>query len=267
MMWILPIRVALLGALAIWSATGIASAGAVELLSHRAIYSLALGEARRGGEIIAVKGQIHVETADTCDGWTLYQRLSIGLVDRDGAEVASETAFASWETKDGLHFRFHQLGRADGRDDELINGTATADPLRPGRARFVDPERRDIPLPAGTLFPIGHLAALITAAEAGKRIFSAVVFDGSSLANPSQVSAFIGDRETLPSLLDQGEAVTAWPVRAAFFPLGGAAEIPDVEIGIVLQADGVMREIELVYEDFSIRAELTGIEIIPPIAC
>ena len=48
-----------------------------------------------------------------------------------------------------------------------------------GVADYTAPEKKHLVLPAGTLLPMAHTAALIDAAAAGKRFFAVPLFDGT----------------------------------------------------------------------------------------
>ena len=242
-------------------------AARAELASHRAIYSMTLAWAGYGSDVVEVSGQMVIEVADVCDGWTLEQRTARRFVNSDGDEFHAFSTFASWESKDGTRFRFVQKTRHDGETIEEFSGRAVKAGAKGGVAYLTKPKEFEIPLPPGTLFPFEHTAQLLARAMAGETHFVRVVFDGSTLDNPNRVSAFIGRRTKVPGLTEGSGPQTAWPIRLAFFPLRRATPEPDVEIGLSLQADGIARELDLDYGNFRIHAELDEIELLETVRC
>ena len=81
------------------------------------------------------------------------------------------------------------------------------------------------------------------------------------------VSAFIGAPKKLPGLVDGADPQTAWPVRIAFFDLKRKTPEPEIEIGLILQADGVARELDLDYRGFTIHGDLESFEPLTPPNC
>ncbi|MFQ5957979.1 MAG: EipB family protein [Alphaproteobacteria bacterium] len=255
--------------LAVAFAACLAFPGAVraELVSHRAVYTMSLVSATYRSEVAQLDGRMVLRVADVCDGWTLEQRIAFRIVDFSGTEVRSYTTFASWESKDGNSFRFEQETRRDGDTIEELSGRAEVTGDRGGVARLSKPVEMRISLPPGTVFPSQHTEQLIARARAGDMQFSRIVFDGSTLDNPNHVSAFIGAPTKLPAFGDDAEPQTAWPVQLAFFYIEETGPEPDVELGLLLQADGVAREVEIDYGDFTVRGELDELELLPPVRC
>ena len=87
------------------------AAAYADLVSHRAFYEMSLVTARYGSDIAALKGKMVLEVVDTCDGWTLDQRIALSIYDPRGSELNSYISFASWESKDGSRFSFRQQTR------------------------------------------------------------------------------------------------------------------------------------------------------------
>ncbi len=245
----------------------LAGSARADLASHRAIYTMTLSSSGQGSEIAHLDGKMLLESADACDGWTLDQKIALRVVDSDGTEVRSTTSFTSWEAKDGSRFRFEQETRRNGTTIEILSGHADVTTDEGGAAYLTKPEAMRIDLPPGTVFPSKHTEQLIERAEAGDRLFFAIVFDGSTVDNPNRVSAFISTQREAPSLVDGKKTTLVWPVRLAFFPMDDGSAEPDVEIGLWLQADGVARKVELDYGSFVIHGELDEFEMLAPIAC
>jgi hypothetical protein len=238
-----------------------------DLVSHRAIYAMSLGSPSSMSDVQDLAGHMTFEIADVCDGWTLEQRIALEIVNPGGTETRSFTSFTSWESKDGTRFRFEQETKQNGQTVEQLSGRATLEVGHGGIAVLTKPEEMKINLPPGTLFPSKHTEELIKVARAGEIHFVRVVFDGSTVENPNRVSAFIGKPSEMAAAGGNAGKQTVWPVRLAFFPLARHTPEPDVEIGLMLQADGIAREVWLDYGSFTIHGELQAIELISPVAC
>ena len=81
----------LLGVLVLlWTVTNGFAAPAAEanLASHRAAYSLSLGAAKITG-VSAIDGAMSVDWQETCDGWTMAQRMRFRVFDADGESIST----------------------------------------------------------------------------------------------------------------------------------------------------------------------------------
>ena len=119
----------LLAGLAVVLTTVAGSAAAsADLVSHRAFYEMSLLSARFGSDIAALKGKMVLQVVDTCDGWTLDQRITLKIYDPKGRELNSYITFASWESKDGSRFSFRQQTRFGDHLVEESSGRAEREP-------------------------------------------------------------------------------------------------------------------------------------------
>ena len=236
-------------------------------VSHRALYSMTLLSTSRASDIAELGGRMLVEIVDVCDGWTLDQRIALAIANSDGDDFRSYTSFTSWESKDGKRFRFEQKTRHDDVTIDELGGRAEITAAGGGAATLTKPEAATIALPPGAVFPNQHTAMLIARAEAGETFFTSIVFDGTSIDNPSYVSAFIGTPTTAPRLAGEAQAPSVWPVRLAFFQLAARSPEPDIEIGLLLQSNGIARAVELDYGGFAIEGRLEELELLEPLDC
>lgn len=262
-MRIAPSWIGMLAALAVL----LSGAARAELASHRAVYRMTQETTKAGGDIAGANGELMLEFIDACEGWTLEQRIALTIVGVGGGEIESVTTFTSWESKDGQRYRFEQQTRHDGVSIEELSGRAVLTETGGGLATLTKPEAMDIPLPPGAMFPADHTALLMASAEAGKRFVVRTVFDGTTVDNPNRVSAFIGASRALPSLTVEDAEVRVWPIRLAFYSMTKREPDPDVEIGLLMQADGVARAVQLDYRTFTMRGELSAYESLTPIDC
>lgn len=269
-------RLALLAALIATAAP--ASAANIAIQPHEALYTLTLQSAKSASGVVGANGAMFYKWGETCDGWTLEQRfhLRISYAEEDATEISSTVV--TYESKDGLRYRFNERRMRNGELDAEIRGEAHLDgPGKGGIAEFTKPEATTLTLKPGVLFPTAHTLALIAAAQAHQQFISRYVFDGSDVENAGQVSAFIGAALPPPGpkaakpLNDPIMQHTSWPVRLAFFPATGSdaadqAE-PDYEFSMRLLENGVTQDMKLDYSDYVIAATLSDIKRLPSPGC
>lgn len=253
------------------TAPGLAArAGAADLAPHRAVYAMGLSTVKPGSSIVAASGTMTYQIDDTCDGWVVENRIAMTYAYSEGGQMQSATDFITWESKDGLHYRFRMRKTRDGQVTEDIEGSADLKGKgQGGVARFIRPEPVRMTLPKGTLFPTEHTVRLLDLAHAGGRTLWRVVFDGSDVEGMYEVNALIGRQSsTLPA-----KAVSPllgspwWPVRLAFFPVKANESVPEFEMALAYQPNGVAREIVQSFKNFSLTGRLESIEPLPRRGC
>jgi hypothetical protein len=243
----------------------------VEIAPHRALYGMTLGAVRNDSSVADARGAMFYQWGETCDGWTIEQRYRLKLRYAGSGDADILSKFVTWESKDGLRYRFNQTETKKGNADEKIRGEAQLDGAgRGGVAHFSRPRPATMRLPPGTLFPSAHTILLIDKARAGADFVSRQVFDGSAEENAVEVSAFVGGRhgaDPAAATLDPLLRRPGWRVRLAFFPADADAEQPDYELGMVLLDNGVSRDMAIDYGDYTINATLGQIESLPKPVC
>ena len=261
---------------------------ATDIDPHRALYTLSLGSAKSGSGVLGASGAMYYEWGETCDGWTVEQRFRLRLMYAEAGGTSLSSTLVTWESKDGLRYRFNERRLRNGEADEELHGEAHLDgPGKGGEAEFTKPSSAKLTLAPGVIFPTAHTLVLIDRAQAGDQFVSRKVFDGSAVENATQITAVLGP-ERQPDAAASGDKDASendklspetaaspllqhpgWRVRLAFFPPGSdaGAEIPDYELGMRLLANGVSQDMELDYGDYVIRARLDEIEPLSKPAC
>jgi hypothetical protein len=118
-------------------------AGNAEIAPHRALYTMMLGGARNDAGVIDARGAMDYEWGETCDGWTIEQRYRLKMRYAETPDVDIVSSFVTWESKDGLHYRFNQKQMRNGELDEETRGEAKLDgPGKGGVAEFKSRSRR-----------------------------------------------------------------------------------------------------------------------------
>jgi EipB-like len=252
-------------------AMGAPAAGAAEIAPHRALYSMSLGSARSDSGVVDAHGSMAYEWGETCDGWTIEQRYRLKMRYGETPDVDIISSFVTWESKDGLRYRFNQRQTRNGEVDQDIRGEARLDGIgKGGIAEFTKPQPQTMKLEPGVLFPSAHTILLIDKAREGENFVSRQVFDGATDENAVQVSAAIGVKVTAdPAVVQLNPLLQrpGWRVRLAFFPADASVERPDYELGMRLLDNGVSQDMLIDYGDYSIRAKLDDIEPLSKPSC
>ncbi|HWI26787.1 MAG TPA: cell envelope integrity EipB family protein [Stellaceae bacterium] len=248
---------------------------AADIAPHRALYSLDLAQTKAASGVTAATGAMVYEWGETCDGWTVQQRFRLRLQYAEQDDVDVSSSLVTWESKDGLRYRFNERRVRNGELDEEIKGKAKLDGSgKGGSAEFTKPEAATLTLPPGTIFPTAHTLVLIARARAGDQLVSRKVFDGATVENAGQITAVIGP-ELKPGAQDQGVKLPkspllqrpSWRMRLAFFPANSNQEQPDYELGMRLLDNGVSQDMTLDYGDYVVHAKLDDIEALPRPKC
>ncbi len=257
---------------AVLTAAGGEPWAAVTIAPHRAVYALELSRARSDSSVTQVEGRLEYEWDDVCDGWTVRQRTLLTMVHRSGQSIQSNWAINSWESKDGLKYRFFVRRFHAGGRVESVRGHAELDgPGLGGRAVYFDPEERVIDLPEGTVFPTNYSLEMMARAEEDRLPVWRIMFDGFGDeellgVNAAMVSALAaGESASLESAMIAD--LPSWRVRLAFFPLDRRTPEPDREQGFRVFANGIVDELVIDYGDFSIDADLETLSSLPGASC
>jgi hypothetical protein len=238
------------------------SAAPVNLLPHRAAYRLSLADAESGSAVAQVRGGLVLEWRAACDGWLSQQRLGFVAESDEGPGFTYDVRFSSWESRDNTQLRFNVRSFDGPRMQEEFRGLAKLEaPGGKGTARYSLPEGDVVELPAGTIFPTEHVADLVEAAQAGERVVSRQVFDGSGENALTRATAIIGRPEAVRLAGGTGEE-RRWPVGIAYFGEGKAEDdaLPQFEISFDLSEGGVLHDVKLDYGEFTLDARLEKLE-------
>lgn len=243
------------------------------LVPHKALYDIDLVATRSGSQIINISGKMFYEWKPTCDAWITDHRFNLfyEYADSPGMKISSD--FSTFEGFDGKTFNFSSRRKRDGALYQELRGSADID-AAPARASFTMPEGLKYDLVPGTMFPMGHTIEMVKQARAGKKFFNATVFDGSDEEGPIQINTFIGKQanamaEVKPSKnLDMALLNTpAWKVRMAVFPTENPEENADYEMSMIFHDNGVISDMLIEYDDFSVTQKLVALEKLDGEAC
>jgi hypothetical protein len=243
-----------------------------QIASHRAAYKLSLGNAKTSG-VTELEGAMYIDWHEACEGWTISQRMRFQITDEDGQPIDNDISFSSWESRDGLSYRFTLRTTRDGEVAEELRGHAELEGKgKGGKAVFTEPGGEVIELPPGTIFPTEHSILLLQKAFSGDRIVSRQVFDGATLDGALEINALIGNK--VPPEKPGNAKISAdllkgpsWRVRMAFFKLEEQSGEPEYETSMRMLDNGVGLDFIFDYKDFSIKAMLEQLEALPKPRC
>ena len=249
---------------------GSATQAAIEIVPHRAYYTMSLATVKPSGGVADARGAMMLEWSESCDGWENQQRIRLRVINNHNQEINLDTSFTSSEAKDGLLYRFSSRTKRNGTVEEDLRGRASLDgPGRGGLAIFTRPVERRVTLPTGAMFPTAHTILIIDEARKGKKLISRVVFDGATEDGPFEVNALISGKSPADGVpvVEPAADQPFWRSRLAYFTLGTGGSQPVWEIGVSFQENGVARGFLLDYGDFSIKASLEAVEVLPRPDC
>ena len=243
------------------------------LLPHRAVYDLALGEARGNSQVVGVRGRILYDFAgNACDGYSLQFRQVSELDSGEGKTTTSDLRSTTWEGGDAKNFKFASQNFLDQNLVDLVDGHA-----KHGAAAtavdLVKPEQKVVDLDAAVVFPTQHMLRVIEAARAGKTILDFPVFDGSDTGEKVyNTLTVIGRKLTTDERKHEDAAanepklagVLRWPVTISYFDKSKAEQngeqTPVYSISFELYENGLSRALSLDYNDFTVIGTLTTLE-------
>ncbi len=227
------------------------------MLAHKALYTLRLDTAK-GNDVVAARGTMGYEVTDACDGWAVRQRLRMTITNADGQDVEMASDYATWESKDGLRFRFHMRQTTDTAVTSQTDGEASLQRSGgPGEAHYTSPHDSVSQLPAGTVFPMAHTAAIIAAARDRKHFASLPLFDGTD--ENGVEDSFIVVLDWKPPMQTKWALLSPLPstrVNIAFFDHSPTSITPSYEVNMRYFENGVADDMKMNFGDFVMGAKM-----------
>ena len=144
--------------------------------------------------------------------------------------------------------------------------------------KLTKPAKKIVKLPSDMYFPIQHSLALMGAAEAGKTMFTANLYDGSDKGEKFyETNAIIGGRAAPGSIKvpdkvangDKLDTLASWPVAIGYFEPGPVRSeaVPTYELAFRFYENGVSSKLYIDYGDFAIRGELKELTFLEEEKC
>ncbi len=250
--------------------------GAVELVDrakeagfapHKALYKIALVSTRSGSQVINISGQMLYDWKPVCDAWISNHRFNLFYEYADSPPMRVASDFSTFETFDGKSMNFTSQRKRDGRLFEELRGSAHRKEDGSGEAVYTRPKDLVFDLPENTFFPMEHTLEVLSKIKEDKKFFNAVIFDGSDEDGPVEINSFIGNKVNAMASLQASSDLDAtlvntpaWRVRLAFFPLDDSSETSDYEMALTFHENGVISDMIIEYDDFTISQKLVALE-------
>ncbi len=249
------------------------------LAPHRAIYDMTLAKAAEGANVSDVRGRLVFDfTGSPCEGYTLNTRLVTEIVDRDGRSTTTDLRSSTWEHAGGDKFRFDSSQYLNQKLSEQVTGLASR-AKNGGNVNIAleKPKKHQLHIKASSMFPTQHSIAVLDAAQEGRNVVQANVFDGSEKGETYfETTTFIGKPvppgeagfKHIPNS-EKLDGLISWPVSISYFEdkKGPDEGIPTYELSFRLYSNGVSRKLSIDYGTFSIDGELTRIDFFEPGKC
>lgn len=247
------------------------------LVPHKALYDVQLTATRSGSQVLNISGKMFYEWKPTCDAWISDHRFNLFYEYADSPGMTVTSDFSTYEPYDGKSFDFTSRRQRDGVLYEELRGHAAMDGTGKnggGVARYAVPAGLTFDLSPDMLFPMRHTVEMVRHAKSGQKFFSANVYDGSDEEGPVEINTFIGKqvnplKTIVPSdKLDMTLLNTpAWNIRMAVFPDASQEEKSDYEMSLVFHENGIISDMQIDYEDFSVSQKLVALEKIKSDEC
>lgn len=247
---------------------GVDQAIANGLEPHKALYDVRLSSKTSSAKIANISGKMFYEWQPACDAWVSKHHFDMTYEYVEVPSVRITSNFTTYESFDGKEFNFTSLRkRGDVVLEELRGSVASNGSDYPNEARFSIPEDLVFTLPEGTLFPMAHTIDVIEKIKSGTKFYNAVMFDGSDDEGPVDINNIIGKKATFTPDDDVKDFIDedliksqAWNLRLAFFPLKNAEAAADYEMSAIFHENGVISDMTIDYDDFSVTQKLVAIE-------
>ncbi len=233
---------------------------------HKALYDIRLSGIKSGSQIVNISGQMLYEWQPSCDGWLANHRFNLLYEYADSEPMRITSDFSTFESFDGKSLDFTSQRKRDGELFEEFRGHATFSEDGKGEAVYSLPDGLEFHLGESDMFPMQHTVNVLKSVKEGRKFFSAVVFDGADEEGPVEISAFIGKPVAKPAVKPSdkinGELLKApaHNVRMAFFPVKNDSPTSDYEMNLNLHDNGVVSDMFIEYDDFSISQKLLALE-------
>lgn len=249
-----------------------------KIAPHKALYRMSIAELRAGSPVSDITGYMYYKWEDSCDAWSTDHRFNIKYSYTDRPSTYVTRHFVSWEAKTGHEMSFFSNGYAQGIQDMQIRGKAKRFQNAAGQVTYTTPEGVSEALPIGVLFPAGHTIETIKAARQGKTFFNAAMFDGTDDDGPLEVNVFINSASSQTASKAQLSAEIdntllsgpAWDTRLAFFRVKGErakSALPAYEMDIKMHENGIVSQIIVGYDKFSVKQELVALSKVSKPEC
>jgi hypothetical protein len=251
-------------------------ADSILLAPHRAIYDLTLYKSHSSRGIEAIRGRILYDfSGNACEGFELKFRQVSEIDSGEGKSALSDLRSTTWEDGNAKKFRFSSENLFNERRTDVVDGQAERN-TKTVAVSLSKPTQKNFNVPNGAVFPTEHMRRIIAAARAGNSVLELPVYDGSETGEKLYNTLTVIGRPIPPGdkVPDDASAkvpamanLMRWPVTISYFDRldekseHGGEQTPVYSIGFELFENGVSRALILDYTDFTIKGEMTSLDL------
>lgn len=250
----------------------------LKLAPHRAVYDMTLDGISSGGGLSGIRGRMVFDFAgSSCEGYTLNMRMVTQVTDRSGRSTLTDLRSSTWEDGKGEMFRFNSRRFLNQKLNETTRGNAAQVGAGRLEVKLNAPKADKLNLNGKFLFPTQHSLAILEAAEKGRSMVQANVYDGSERGKKAYATtAFIGKQrapgpEKGLKPVENGAVLgklKSWPVTISYFDKAKDGDpVPSYQLTFQLYANGVSRKLRIDYGDFAVRGSLSSLEFFEETKC
>jgi hypothetical protein len=256
--------------LALWCGAALAAAP-MPLAAHRALYTLSLDKANGSSAPATANGLIAYEfSGSACEGYVSDFRQMTELQPQEGAARVTDMRSTTFEDGDAKGFNFKVESVVDGDQAEEVDGKAEKSADGALAVNLSRPRKVALSFDRNVMFPTEQIIHILDAAHGGQSTLAVKVFDGSdtgdkvhdTLAVIGHVSQEVASEE--PAQIDALKGMRHWPVSVSYFSDDQQDGQPNYILSFDLYENGISRALKLDYGDFTLKGELTKLELLPP---
>lgn len=248
----------------------------VLLAPHRAVYDLKLFKSQGSRGIEAVRGRILYDfSGNACDGYELQFRQVSELDSDEGKSALSDLRSTTWEDGTAKTFRFNSQNLLNDKSTDAVDGHAERNATTVA-VNLSKPKDKNFTVPVNAVFPTEHMRRIIAAAREGNSILEFPVYDGSESGEKLYSTLTVIGKAIAPGTKPPNDAtakipelakLTRWPVTISYFEQRDETaehtgeQTPVYSISFELYENGISRALVLDYTDFTIKGEMTSLDI------
>lgn len=250
------------------------AATSMDIAPHKAIYEIKMIAKGSGAQVVNIGGEMFFELKAGCEAWTTDHRFNLNYEYIDSPPMQITSDFTTYEPYAGHTLDFNARRMRDGVLFEELRGQAEVTADKEGMATYTVPSDLRFKLPAGAMFPMAHTAFMRDQIAAGKKFFSATVFDGSDDEGPSEINIFVGKDTTFTPPAESKDSIDktlvsapAHNLRMAFFPLAKGEAEAEYEMSTIFHMNGIISAMTVEYKEFTVSQTLKALQKLKPEAC
>lgn len=235
-------------------------------LSHTAKYDITLLSTEGGAQsVVGAKGILKYQVRKACNYWQTETIFTLDInYDISGIETTNWKQETT-ESLDGCVFDFKVFTRENSTDRSDLQGQIRCDGKKQ-KLYISHPFKEDHILNQIVKTPLQQMEALFSAAKAGKKHFSSIVYDGTQYNAMMYVSVFIAENRKAPKF-EALKDKKSWHFDFAFYPLNSKSDIPAYETSAIYYENGVADEIVQDFGSYKLKSTLKHLKPLRNLNC